>query len=116
MFEQDLLKLILHRVSLQDFRTKKLLPIESFQACRTKNVTPTEPLGVFLPKYGLKRRVSFRVCGFHLVFVSNQYQSSCFKNIGRTDSELSSLLNFIMLELVSLLPSGKLFAIEYGYL
>ena len=69
MFDQDLLKLVLHRVSLQDFRTKRLLPIESFQACRTKNVTPTEPLGVFLPKYGLKRRVSFRVRGFHLVLI-----------------------------------------------
>ena len=42
--EQDLLKLLSHKVSFQNFRTKRRLPIKWFQACRTKNVI--ECLGV----------------------------------------------------------------------
>ena len=67
-------------MSLQDFRTKRLLPIESFQARRTKNVTPTEPPGVcFDQNLALKDVGTFGFVASILFFTLHTAQSKlCF--------------------------------------
>ena len=94
--EQDLIKLLSHKVSFQNFRTKRRLPIKWFQACRTKNVIECHSnrtsRSVFLPKY---RRVNFRVRGFHLVF-SYSYHDCCHSEL-----PLLSWLSSCFLDIVS---------------